>query len=291
MKKYNRKYLLKNQKLVVYLNAILGLLLLIAFLVFVRDVMTISFSPKKKNVVREAGIQIEGKHSLQDYKPILVNNPFGLPAVELRPLSNSTMATSSSEVSLIGTVSGQSSLSYAIFVNKTGEQEGFMIGDSVFGLGILNKVEKDRIFIGADKNTLEMHLADVASVKEVHIPQRIKPRNSGFSRKVSDGIYSIDQRKIQRAIANPKELMTEARLLPNIIEGRQHGFVLNEIKTGGIYDSLGLRNGDVLLRINEFDISNPEYALQAFTALRGMERVQLDILRNGSKMTLTYQIN
>jgi len=44
------------------------------------------------------------------------------------------------------------------------------------------------------------------------------------------------------------------------------------------------------LRINEYDISNPERALQAFTALKGMERVQVDLIRSGSRMTMTYQI-
>jgi len=51
-----------------------------------------------------------------------------------------------------------------------------------------------------------------------------------------------------------------------------------------------LQDGDVLLRINEYDISNPERALQAFTALKGMERVQVDLIRSGSRMTMTYQI-
>ena len=62
------------------------------------------------------------------------------------------------------------------------------------------------------------------------------------------------------------------------------------MRNGGIYQSLGLQNGDALLRINEYNISNPENALQAFTALRGMDRVQVDIVRDGTKMTLTYQI-
>ncbi len=44
------------------------------------------------------------------------------------------------------------------------------------------------------------------------------------------------------------------------------------------------------MRINEYDISDPERALQAFTALRGLDRIQLDLIRNGAKMTMTYQI-
>ncbi len=85
-------------------------------------------------------------------------------------------------------------------------------------------------------------------------------------------------------------MMTDARLKPNVADGKQEGFVLSEVKPGGIYQSLGLQDGDVLLRINDYDISNPERALQAFTALRGLDRVQIDLIRSGSKMTMTYQI-
>jgi general secretion pathway protein C len=84
--------------------------------------------------------------------------------------------------------------------------------------------------------------------------------------------------------------MTDARFIPHIVDGRQQGFILREVKPGGIYQSLGLQNEDVLLRINEYDISTPDKALQAFIALRGLDRADLDIVRNGSKMTMTYQI-
>ncbi|HSB52402.1 MAG TPA: hypothetical protein VLD40_07060, partial [Dissulfurispiraceae bacterium] len=63
-----------------------------------------------------------------------------------------------------------------------------------------------------------------------------------------------------------------------------------EVRQGGMYHNLGLLNGDVLLRINSMDISQPDNALQAFTALRGADRVALDIVRSGAKTTLTYQI-
>jgi len=84
--------------------------------------------------------------------------------------------------------------------------------------------------------------------------------------------------------------MTDARLLPNTVDGKQQGFSISEIKPNGIYQSLGLQNGDVLLRINDFNISSTESALQAFMALKGMDRVNLDIIRSGNKVTMTYLI-
>lgn len=290
MKLDSTGHLLKNQNLIILGNIFIGLLLIGALLFFIRDLITLSAQPKKKDGSVSRATQEIDRHNLQDYAIILKKNPFGFPAGELKLLSGARTAVSRTDVSLIGTVSGARSLSYAIFMDRSGNQDVFKIGDSVFGLGILSKVEKDKVSLGSVENALEIPITDILLIKE---EKREFPSHSatpGFSRKIADDIYSIDQRKIQEAIANPKELMTDARLLPNYVDGAQNGFVLNEIKAGGIYQSLGLQNGDVLLRINDYDISNPELALQAFTALQGMERVQLDILRQGSKMTMTYQI-
>ena len=84
--------------------------------------------------------------------------------------------------------------------------------------------------------------------------------------------------------------MTDARLIPNFVRGKQKGFILEEVKPDGIYHRLGLRNGDVILRINGYNISNPEAALQAFTALKGLDKIQLNIIRNGKQITLTYLV-
>ena len=41
---------------------------------------------------------------------------------------------------------------------------------------------------------------------------------------------------------------------------------------------------------SNLEISKPEVAIQAMSALRGMNTVNLDIIRNSSKLTMSYQI-
>ena len=156
--------------------------------------------------------------------------------------------------------------------------------------------KKDKVLINDGGKTTEIQIADIITIREVN-PSLTKANISSdpfagekFAKKMADTSYMVDGQKVQHALANPNQIMTDARLLPNIIDGRQEGFALKEVRQGGIYQSLGLQNGDVLLKINEYNISNPEAALQAFTALKGMDRVQLNIIRDGAKMTMTYQI-
>jgi general secretion pathway protein C len=285
-----RVSLKKNQGLIMMINIGLGFLLIIAMLFFVRNLIAISVQNKQKKISGSGTVRKGMQLDFQDYAVMVKNNPFGFPGGELFRLSAASAPQDSGNLTLIGVVSGHESVSFGIFMDQTGHQEVFRAGDAVYGIGTLGTIEKDRVFVGGGEGMHEMVIADISRRKTSKRGQGTGTASAQFSRKISDDTFYLDQRKVQRAIANPKELMTDARLLPNYMGGKQEGFVLSEVRPSGIYQSLGLENGDVLLRINEFDISHPEYALQAFTALQGMDRVQLDIIRNGSKMTMTYQI-
>ncbi len=71
---------------------------------------------------------------------------------------------------------------------------------------------------------------------------------------------------------------------------QQEGFTLSEVRPGGVYHTLGLKNGDILLGVNGLELSDPASALQAFTAIKGANRIKVDIVRNGSPMTLRYTL-
>jgi len=285
---------LLTQRNIFYLNILLGIVLIISTFFVMRDIISHYFE-QRKNVQKGAynakvATAIKEKQ-LSEYEVILDNNPFGLPGGEIKTLTGSTsQKTQQGDIMLIGTVVGPQKLSYGVFKDSAGVQEIYKIGDPVYDIGKLYRVERDKVVISKAGKTVEILLEDV-KVKEVSKQASAAgPSPSSFAQKIGRSTYMVDQARLQQAIANPGQMMTDARLKPNIVNGREEGFVLSEVKQGGVYQSLGLQDGDVLLRINEYDISNPERALQAFTALKGMERVQVDLIRSGSRMTMTYQI-
>jgi general secretion pathway protein C len=279
--------ILTGRKALPVVNIVLGVLLGAMVLFFVRDILSLSLSRTERGCAPGLKSRVAERHTLQDYVGILKNNPFGFPGGDLRPLAAAPgQSVSRTDITLIGTVAGRQEVSYAIFADKSGRQEVFRAGDSVFGLGKLIKVDKYSVLVAAGGGRMEIPLADVAMIKEISQPEAA----GSFARKTGAAAYQIDMQSIQQAIEKPAQIMTDARFMPNMVNGRQLGFVLTEVKPGGVYASLGLRNGDVLLRINQFNISNPESALQALTALRGIDRAELDIIRNGERMTMTYQI-
>jgi general secretion pathway protein C len=288
MKNYGIDRLLKNRNTLLLVNIVIGLLLLTAVLFFVRDALSLALSRKGPARSPEGAAPTQMRHQLQDYASLMKHNPFGFPAGELSPLSASSgPAISQTDLSLIGTIAGRRNVSYAIFSDKTGKQDIFKVGDNVFGLGTLKKVGKDSVVIRSGGKEIEVPFADLAVVNEVGpgVPSPVP-----MGKRTGATSFVIDQQRVQQALSRPDQLMTDARFVPNIVNGRQEGFLVREIKSGGIYQNLGLQNGDVLLRINEYAMSSPDTALQAITALKGIDRAQLDIIRHGERLTMTYQI-
>ena len=297
------------------MNAVLGAFVAIALFMLVRDIFSGSKKAQAGKIVTSESKEMRSRHSLMDYAPILRNNPFGFAAGELKPLTaqpkKEPPSMSATDLTLIGTVAGAKESSYAILIDKTGTQEVFKAGQSVFGYGILDKVEKDRVYITSGDMPVEVLLSDLifnkdtARQAEPSTPMptggqggrrargeamgQAEPSTS-IARKTAEGAYAVDRNRILKAMENMGDVMTDARFIPNIVEGAAKGFILNEVKGGGLFHSLGLQNGDVLLSVNDFDISSPESALQAFTALKGMDRVQLNVIRDGSNTSLTYQL-
>lgn len=282
----------RNVRLLTAINMILSVLLVFAVLILLREILSPGFIPSTWLQIKTPINPSATKRSLKELETVLKNNPFGFTGGELRPITEAD-ESSSFEMKLVGTVSG--GLNYAVFLTKEGKQEVFKRGERIFNSGILERVYKDKVIIYTGSRKREIPLSDILTIENTNVetPKLGFTKEQGatsFIRSSGNNTFIVNQEGILHALENPSQLMTDARLQPNYVNGRQEGFMLREVRNGGIYQSLGLQNGDVLLRINNYDITNPEIALQAFTALKGMDRIGLDIIRNGTRMTLNYQI-
>jgi len=282
-------------RLLSYANMGIGLVLIFWILMVVRDLVSLPL--KQRTRAWEPQKRTEGvipKRMFQDYGIILEKNPFGFPGGALKMISPSSPSeqepVSEINATLIGTVSGSEKRNFAIFSDQNGHHEVFGVGDSVFGMGRLDQVKKDGAVIMRNGRRVEIRLIDTTSLKELSSPNVAVADLSTAVQPVGSESYVLNREMLQRAIENPNQIMTQARLLPYVVEGSVQGFVLSEVRPGGIYESLGLLEGDVLVGINGNEISTPESALQAFLALKGTDLVQLDVLRDGTPVTLTYQI-
>jgi type II secretory pathway component PulC len=102
--------------------------------------------------------------------------------------------------------------------------------------------------------------------------------------------WQIRRETLLEQFANVGSLSTQATVTPYFVQGQQRGFRLSQIRAGGIFQHMGLQEGDVLQQVNGLAMHTPQEALQAYQQLHTASTVRLSILRNNSATTLTYDI-
>ena len=102
--------------------------------------------------------------------------------------------------------------------------------------------------------------------------------------------FVLARREVQRALADLDHVATQIRAIPNFVDGEATGYRVFGIKTGSLFDRLGLRNGDVLERVNTTALTDPARALAMLQDLPRERRVTLDVSRGDRSRRLTYEV-
>jgi general secretion pathway protein C len=237
---------------------------------------------------------------LASFAPILEKGLFGKATQgPLTPIAQATTqkqaapTLSQGELTLLGTVQGSYRETFAL-VQKTSSKEErvFRLGDTVFNIGPLVAVHKEsaEILSGNQRVKLYTPQATPATAAAPGAAAQASTQPGSLAAQVGAGSYVIDQRALNASLDNIGQAMTDARLLPSVKEGKVEGFRVSEVKPQGIFGTVGIKNGDVLLRINDFPIDSPEKAIQSFATLKGQSRIKLDLIRDGQPTTFTYDI-
>jgi type II secretion system protein C len=173
----------------------------------------------------------------------------------------------------------------------------------------LSSVERDKVWLtrGGEREMLE--LLPVGSKTRASLsPQTASgprsaspgpPQAAGTSspppgdirvEKLGDNRFSIDEAGVTQLTTNINQFMTQVRLIPFFEGNKSAGYRIAAIRPGTTFEHLGFQGGDVLQQVNGLDVSSPEKLYTIFQNLKDEKKVSVNILRQGQKNTLTYEI-
>jgi general secretion pathway protein C len=285
------------------INSLLTILIIAMFALIAADLISLRISrlfPQKtaKPVQRQSVSQ--GEDDLLAYGPILSKGLFGratqgtlTPVLAKSAEKDQTAAFNQADFLLLGTVQGSFRESFALIQKVSSKEERvFRLGDSVFNAGSLVTVKKEYVeVLNGTVKTKIMTPTATATAAEASAPApTVAPDGNTLASQTGAGSYVIDQRLLNASLDNIGQAMTDARLLPSMKDGKVEGFRASEVKPKGIFGTIGIKNGDVLLRMNDFPIDSPEKAIQSFASLKGQSRIRLDLIRDGQPTTFNYDI-
>jgi len=110
-------------------------------------------------------------------------------------------------------------------------------------------------------------------------------------RKLADNRYEVKKSVIDGTLSNLNNIATQARIVPSFKNGVANGFKLFSVQPDSFYTQIGVENGDVIQKINGYEINSPDKALEVYQKLRDSQHITMDIERNGQTIRKEYNIS
>lgn len=211
---------------------------------------------------------------------------------------------------LIGTIvsSSPASRRAILWANGMKEPKAFREKEEVEPGAFLSSVERDKVWLtrGGEREMLELlpvgskaraSLSPPAAASRSAPPGAPQPAGTSLPpagdirvERLADNRYAIDEAGVTQLTTNINQYMTQVRLIPFFEGNKSAGYRIAAIRPGTTFEQLGFQGGDVLQQVNGLDVSSPEKLYTIFQNLKDEKKVSVNILRQGQKNTLTYEI-
>ena len=108
--------------------------------------------------------------------------------------------------------------------------------------------------------------------------------------KVSDNRWLVDRNALPATTADLNRLLKQVRAVPFRKQGKPAGVRLTKISPGSLYEKMGFQKGDVIMRVNAWNLDDPAGFFRLYQELRRRRTIFIDLDRNGQRLTFTYEV-
>ncbi len=201
-------------------------------------------------------------------------------------------------IKLLGTVVAEDHAAAIIAPARGGEQRVYFIGDSIQPGVVLKTVEAEAIVVerggklerisleqGAKLTSLPAPTSSIASNPPRRAVQSMRAPPAQATQK------SMSRKQLQKQLQNFPALLSQARVIPHMLNGRPNGFTISEIAPGSLYQQAGLKNGDIILSVNGKRITGAKQAMSMYQTLQNAAAIDLELMRAGQMQQVHYDIH
>jgi len=222
---------------------------------------------------------------LSSFKVITERNLFGSldkASKDVNEEEIEELELTSLKIALLGTVTGNEQNAFAVIEETDKRKQGlYKIGDSVQNATV-KKILREKVVLRVGEKD------EILTMEESAASRRDKGR--GPSKSTARGsTITVNRKDIQSSLKDINKLMSEVRIRPHFKDGQSDGLSVSRIKGGSIFSKLGLRNGDIVQKINGEPINSPDEVLALYEKLKSGSRVSLEVTRKGEPKTMNYR--
>jgi type II secretory pathway component PulC len=102
--------------------------------------------------------------------------------------------------------------------------------------------------------------------------------------------YEVMRALLDAVLSDPMSVAKGARVVPAMTNGKATGFKLYAIRPSSLFAKLGFTNGDTLEKINGYALDSADKALEVYSKVHDAAKLDVEIVRRGKPVTLTFAI-
>ncbi|MDN5940691.1 MAG: hypothetical protein L0H94_02320 [Nitrospira sp.] len=272
--------------------------------------------PSQDNTI---GPSVSSQQLAQD---IMTRGLFALPAEFSRGAGSSAGAELGpplevgKKLVLHGTALGMGDRPMAIVQDQLTKQQKLLhLHDHVPNVGKIVSIEKTRVLFQDRGKEEWLDLAMLTDLEQARrippLPEQgqplapsqpahitglagVRPMASLASSVSSPGssrpIHILDRRELSKTFSDIPLLLLQAQPVISMIDGRFNGILLEAVRADSLYTTMGLQTDDVLKRINGMELRDPSMLMTALEQMKDEQKVKMDLVRDKTPRTFTYEI-
>jgi len=176
-------------------------------------------------------------------------------------------------LALLGTVFGTGEFDCAVIEEKDKKKQGlFKTGDTVASATVV-RIMRGMVVLRVDGRDEILAMEEGDKRSEV--------------RGIKD-IIKVKKTDIDNAFKNMGKMLAQARIRPYFSAGKSDGFIISSIKSGSIFQKMGMQNGDIIQSVDNQPIKSPDEMLKLYNSLKSGSAISLNIKRRGKEQNLEY---
>lgn len=162
-------------------------------------------------------------------------------------------------------------------------------GENIGTLKVLD-IQPDRVILL--RNGKKEAYILFSGKKGKHLPRWREGNQSkaSYNRGTASSRVVLSKREVKEALGDMASFLRQVRIVSYMEGGKPRGFQLMDIVPGSIVDRVGLKNGDVVERVNGKTIHTPKDAMQFFSMLQSGRGVTLEIKRRNHHKSISIDL-
>ncbi|AWB68692.1 type II secretion system protein GspC [Saccharobesus litoralis] len=239
-------------------------------------------STSKASVARLVKMNLFGDFNAVVEEPVVKE-------VEVAPVT-------SLNLKLTGVVSSSDPSRAAAIIERSGTQTTYGVGEKIDGTqAVVREVYEDRIILEQrnKRETLMLEGADytvqTSSATRTATPSRADRKST--AKRIDPKHAKLLEEQREAFLADPGKISDYIKAAPFKRNGQLVGYKIRPGKKAELFKAFGLRNGDIAIEINGYDLTDLSQAMLAMQELRSATEATLMVERNGEMVETHFSLN